>query len=141
MITNNYKLHFNTEGYIIGFETTDSEDYEYTGQMSQFPDACRGWTKFVDNTLKEDETKKAEILAQEEAEMQKQEKELHRVEAQITYTALMTDTCLEEDQTMKDKIKKWYNLGLWTKLQVHNAVPKLITTEEYEEITGEPYIA
>ena len=40
---------------------------------------------------------------------------------------------------MKDKIKRWYNLGLWTKEQVHEAVPKLITPEDYEEITGEPY--
>ena len=40
---------------------------------------------------------------------------------------------------MKDKIKRWYDLGLWTKEQVHEAVPKLITPEDYEEITGEPY--
>ena len=40
---------------------------------------------------------------------------------------------------MFEKIKKWYDLGLWTKEMVHNAVPKLITPEQYEEITGEPY--
>lgn len=40
---------------------------------------------------------------------------------------------------MKDKIKRWYELGLWTKEQVYKAVPKLITAEDYEEITGEPY--
>lgn len=41
---------------------------------------------------------------------------------------------------MYDKIKKWYEWGLWTKEQVHQAVPDLITPEEYESITGEPYI-
>ena len=40
---------------------------------------------------------------------------------------------------MKEKIKKWYELGLWTKEQVYKAVPKLITPEDYKEITGEPY--
>lgn len=38
---------------------------------------------------------------------------------------------------MFDKIKKWYELGLWTKEQVHQAVEKgLITEEEYKEIVG-----
>lgn len=40
---------------------------------------------------------------------------------------------------MFEKIKKWYQQGLWSKEKVHNAVPKLITAEQYEEITGEPY--
>ena len=40
---------------------------------------------------------------------------------------------------MFERIKKWYDLGLWNKEMVHNAVPKLITPEQYEEITGEPY--
>ena len=38
---------------------------------------------------------------------------------------------------MFEKIKKWYDLGLWTKEQVHQAVEKgLITEEEYKEIVG-----
>lgn len=40
---------------------------------------------------------------------------------------------------MFEKIKKWYEQGLWSKEQVNRAVPKLITAEEYEEIVGEPY--
>lgn len=40
---------------------------------------------------------------------------------------------------MKEKIKKWYEWKLWTKKQVHDAVPKMIKPEEYEEITGEKY--
>ena len=39
-----------------------------------------------------------------------------------------------------EKIKKWYDNGLWTKEQVHKAVEKgQITASEYQEITGEPY--
>ncbi len=41
---------------------------------------------------------------------------------------------------MYEKIKQWYDWGLWTKEQVHDAVPDLITPEEYEMITGDPYI-
>lgn len=41
---------------------------------------------------------------------------------------------------MYDKIKLWYDWGLWTKDQVHDAVPDLITPEEYEMITGDVYV-
>lgn len=41
---------------------------------------------------------------------------------------------------MKEKIAKWYRLGLWTKTMVRNAVPKLITAAEYAIITGEVYV-
>lgn len=38
---------------------------------------------------------------------------------------------------MKEKIAKWYKLGLWSADMVANAVAKgIITAEEYEEITG-----
>lgn len=40
-----------------------------------------------------------------------------------------------------EKIKGYYDKGLWTKEMVYNVVGKKngITPEEYEEITGEPY--
>lgn len=39
-----------------------------------------------------------------------------------------------------DKVKYYYDNGLWTIKQVRNAVIKgWITAEEFEEITGEPY--
>lgn len=41
---------------------------------------------------------------------------------------------------MKDKIKQWYEEGLWTKQMVYDAVPRLISPEDYEDITGEPYV-
>lgn len=41
---------------------------------------------------------------------------------------------------MFERIKKWYEQGLWTKAMVRNAVRKgKITAEQYEEIVGEPY--
>ena len=40
-----------------------------------------------------------------------------------------------------DRVKMYYDKGLWSKERVYNAVGKVITAEEYEEITGEPYIA
>jgi len=40
-----------------------------------------------------------------------------------------------------DKVKEYYDKGLWTKSMVRNAVEKgWITAEEYELIVGEPYI-
>lgn len=39
-----------------------------------------------------------------------------------------------------EKVKAYYDDGLWTREMVRNAVGKWITATEYEEITGEPYI-
>ena len=41
---------------------------------------------------------------------------------------------------MYERIKRLYEQGKLDKQGVWNAVPKLITAEQYEEITGEPYI-
>lgn len=38
-----------------------------------------------------------------------------------------------------EKVKKYYDEGVWSITRVYNAVGKWITAEEYEEITGEPY--
>jgi len=40
-----------------------------------------------------------------------------------------------------DRVKMYYDKGLWSKERVYNVVGKVITVEEYEEITGESYIA
>lgn len=40
-----------------------------------------------------------------------------------------------------EKVKKYYDEGLWTKKMVGDAVVKnWITESEYEEIVGEPYV-
>ena len=38
-------------------------------------------------------------------------------------------------------VKDNYDNGYWNKQRVHDVVGKLITPEEYEEITGELYVA
>lgn len=38
-----------------------------------------------------------------------------------------------------NKVKEYYDLGLWSKTRVQNAVGKWITADEYKEITGEGY--
>ena len=40
-----------------------------------------------------------------------------------------------------EKVKGYYDSGLWSKSRVRAAVGKWITAEEYEEITGEVYEA
>lgn len=52
---------------------------------------------------------------------------------------------LEEEEVVHskdfEKIKRYYDNGFWTKKMVKNAVVKgKITAEEYEEITGDPYV-
>lgn len=38
-----------------------------------------------------------------------------------------------------EKVKRYYDNGMWNKIRVYNAVGKWITEEEYKEITGEDY--
>ena len=41
---------------------------------------------------------------------------------------------------MYEKIKKFYDLGLWTEEMVKDALDKsIITEDEYEEIVGKPH--
>ncbi len=40
-----------------------------------------------------------------------------------------------------DKVKGYYDNGLWGNRKVYNAVGRWITAEEYKEITGEDYVA
>lgn len=42
---------------------------------------------------------------------------------------------------MYERIKRYYDLGVWTKERVRQAVEKgCLTREEYEGITGEAYV-
>lgn len=40
---------------------------------------------------------------------------------------------------MYEKVKYYYDKGLWSKERVRNVVGKVITEEEYEAITGEVF--
>lgn len=38
-----------------------------------------------------------------------------------------------------NKVKQYYDLGLWNMQKVESAVGKWITEAEFEEITGQPF--
>jgi uncharacterized XkdX family phage protein len=38
-----------------------------------------------------------------------------------------------------DRVKMYYDKGLWSKERVYNVVGKVITAEDYKTITGEEY--
>ena len=50
----------------------------------------------------------------------------------------MSSTSTEHSKNF-EKVKGYYDKGLWSKKRVYNAVGKWITAEEYQEITGEEY--
>lgn len=67
---------------------------------------------------------------------------LDKIEAQVMYTALMTDTLLgkSEAQSMFEKIKRFYDLKLYTDKQVRKFCEKgIITADQYKKITSENY--
>lgn len=90
-----YKINFNGN-YVVGaYAVNKGSDYDYYGQIAEYPDIAEGWYKFVNNTFVVDEQKKAEIIAEREREAQKPTWQ-ETMDAQVTYTAMMTDTLLEE---------------------------------------------
>jgi len=100
---NHYKLNFNEEDYVIGFYAVIEGEYDFYGQMSLYPDVCEGWYTFTADGSEcggyftVDEVKKAEIIAEREAEAKKPTSQ-DLLEAQVTWTALMTDTLLETEE-------------------------------------------
>ena len=40
-----------------------------------------------------------------------------------------------------DRVKMYYDKGLWSKERVYNVVGKVITKEEFKNITGQEYDA
>jgi len=85
------------DGYVKGFYAVLGGEYDYEGQMADFPEACEGWTKFENGTFVIDEEKKAEIIAEREAEAKKPTAQ-DLLEAQMLWTALCTDTLLPEEE-------------------------------------------
>ena len=96
MKLNYYKFMKNADGYIIGYQSVPiGTNYDYFGQMSQYPEATHGWTKFIDGEFVADEIKKAKILAEEQRKAEEPTWE-ERIDAQVLYTALLTNSLLEE---------------------------------------------
>lgn len=88
-----YDVELDGNGYMVGFSISDTGDYEFDGSLLELH-YLQAY-KIVDGQPWLDEERKAEIIAEEEAEAQKPTP-LDIIEAQATYTALMTDTLLEE---------------------------------------------
>ena len=62
-----------------------------------------------------------------------------RLRADIDYLAIMTGG---GGMSWFERVKIYYDKGLWSKERVYNVVGKVITAEEYEEdYREEPYIA
>ena len=61
MVIHKYKINLNEEGYVVGFMAVLDDDYDYEGQMAQYPNVCDGYTKFINGAFVVDEEKKQEI--------------------------------------------------------------------------------
>lgn len=102
-VINKYVILKDENDYVTGFYTTLDNNYDYIGQMNDFPDATEGWMKFVpgwsqgEGTFVVDQAKKDEIIAEREAEARKPT-DMDNLEAQVLWTALMTDTLIEENE-------------------------------------------
>lgn len=95
-VLNKYKISINEDGYVNGFWAVLDDNYDYYGQMADYPEVCEGWTKFENGEFIVDENKKAEIETQKRIEALRPSDQ-DRLEAQALYTALMTDTLLPEE--------------------------------------------
>lgn len=60
-IINKYIINLDDDGYVIGFYTTLEDNFDYEGQMADFPNVCLGYTKFINGGFVEDQAKKQEI--------------------------------------------------------------------------------
>lgn len=94
-----YKINFN-DNYVVGaYAVNEGSDYDYYGQIAEYPDIAEGWYKLVNNDFVIDEQKKAEIIAKREEEAKKPTWQ-ETIEAQTFYTAMMTDTLIDSEEVM-----------------------------------------
>ena len=87
--------------YIIGFYAVlDGAPYDFYGQMADYPDVSEsfpeGWYTFKKGKFVLDEQRKAEVLAERQAELDKPTWQ-ETIEAQTFYTAMITDTLIETE--------------------------------------------
>ena len=103
LVLNYYKIDVNEDRYVSGFSAVTKYDYDFYGQMALFKDVTEGWFKFIADQSEcggyfwLDEEKKAEIIAEREAEAKKPTAQ-DQLEAQVAWTALLTDTLLPEEE-------------------------------------------
>lgn len=90
---NNFYKVVTENGYVQMVYTVPEGQHDYYGQISGIPDVCEGWYRFTNGEFIEDSEKKAEIIAERELVPTWEE----TIESQVYYTALMTDTLIEEE--------------------------------------------
>ena len=100
---NYYKINNNEDDYIESFYSILDGEYDFYGQMALIPEATEGWYKFIPDESEcggyfyLDQEKKDEIIAEREAEAKKPTAQ-DQLEAQVAWTALLTDTLLPEEE-------------------------------------------
>ncbi len=95
-ILHQYNFDYN-EGYIVGFSIVESGG-DFYGQMSDHPEVMEsfpygGWYTYDGTKFVEDAQRKEEMIYKREHQASWQE----TMEAQVTYTAMMTDTLIEAE--------------------------------------------
>ena len=91
-----YKFFLGDDNYIRGFYIASKNDHEFYGDINAYPDIIEGWYKLQDGQITLDEDKKAEIIAEREAEAKKPTWQ-ETIESQVYYTALLTDTIIDTE--------------------------------------------
>lgn len=91
-----YTLNLDENNYILSIANTADDNVELDLESMEL-EYLQAY-QYIDDTLTLDENKKAEIIAEEEERKRKEQEptDFEKLEAQITYTAMMTDTILEE---------------------------------------------
>ena len=96
-MNNYYEFYYTEDGYIIGYGVVEEGmPYDFYGQMAEHPEVdysigFGGWYKFESREFIEDPVRKAEMIDQKQHQATWEE----TIEAQVTYTAMMTDTLID----------------------------------------------
>ena len=79
MKINRYKVILTDDGYVCGAYLTTGDDYDFEGNLAEYPDIAHGYYKIIDGVPTVDEEKKAEIESAESKaeELQTLTEELH----------------------------------------------------------------
>lgn len=93
MIMEKYTLNLDTNNYVLSIAHTSNDNIEL--DLLQVDLRYLNAYKFIDGKIVLDGTKKQAIIEAENAR-EETPTQLDRIEAQVLYTALMTDTTLEE---------------------------------------------
>lgn len=91
-----YTLNLDKNNYVLSIANTTNDNIEL--DLSTIDLNYLNAYQYLDGELVLDETKKAELVEEEKKREEEEKKptQLETIEAQVLYTALMTDTMLEE---------------------------------------------